>query len=273
MAIEGSLQSVDIQDIAQLLNINRSTGILHIQNSHIKGELYYSDGDIVNASLEGMTGSSAAYALMSQSEGNFHFEMARHDKPREIKRSIYDLLLEAARRKDTIKKIRATLKHDNIIFLPLVDVRIPHLAKDFTEFEKKLMSQLDGHKEIREIIEANKESAFEIFFVIYELEKKGHLKRVDIFKVLEVIELKKLFGKKNEVLIPESLVEEWTAQSMAYANPNAIEIRTQQRLFGQVLASAKANVASGTIQMPKQIMAQFEVNPGDKVLIKPASLN
>lgn len=273
MAIEGSLQSVDIQDIAQLLNINRSTGILHIQNSQIKGELYYSDGDIINAAVEGMTGASAAYALMSQSEGNFHFEITEHHKPREIVRSIYDLLLEAARRKDTIKKIRATLKHDNIVFLPLVDVRIPHLAKDFSEFEKKLLSQLDGCKEIREIIDASKESAFEIFFVIYELEKKGYLKRVDIFKVLEVVELKKLFGKKNEVHIPEVVVEEWTSQSMAYAAFEYVEIRTQSHLFGQVLATAKSNVAVGTIQMPKPIMAQFEVQPGDKVLVKPANLS
>lgn len=272
MAIEGSLQSVDIQDIAQLLNINRSTGILHIQNNQVKGELYYRDGDIVNAEVEGMTGASAAYALMSQSEGSFHFEIAAHDKPRVIMRSIYDLLLEAARRKDTIKKIRATLKHDNIVFMPLVDVRIPHLAKDFTDFEKKLMSQLDGHKEIREVFEQNKESAFEIFFVIYELEKRGYLKRVDIFKVLVVDELKKLFGKKNEVHIPAKVVDEWKTQSMAYANCNAIEIRTSKQLFGQVLASVKSNVSPGTILIPKAIMAQFEVRPGDKVLIKPMTL-
>lgn len=272
MAIEGSLQSVDIQDIAQLLNINRSTGILHIQNSHVKGELYYRDGEIVNAAIEGMTGAPAAYALISQSEGSFHFEIAEHDKPQVIMRSIYDLLLEAARRKDTIKKIRATVKHDNIVFLPLVDVRIPHLAKDFTEFEKKLMRQLDGHKDIREIFEQNKESAFEILFVIYELEKKGHLKRVDIYKVLVVVELKKLFGKKNEANIPQKVVDEWMSQSMAYANCNAIEIHTNKKLYGEVLASVKASVAPGTIQIPKAIMAQFEVNPGDKVLIKPMNL-
>jgi len=273
MAIEGSLQSVDIQDIAQLLNINRSTGLLHIQNSHVKGVLYYREGDIVNAEVEGMMGSSAAYALMSQGEGNFHFEIAAHDKSREITRSIYDLLLEAARRKDTIKKIRATIKHDNIVFMPLVDVRIPHLAKDFTEFEKKLLEQLDGHKEIREIINNNKKSAFEIFFVIYELEKKGHLKRVDIFKVLEVAPLKKLFGKKNEVYIPERVINEWQDQSMAYANCEAVEIRTNKMLFGEVRAHVKAGVESGTIQLPKPIMDQFEVVPGDKVLIKPVKLD
>lgn len=273
MAIEGSLQSVDIQDIAQLLNINRSTGLLHIQNSHVKGILFYREGDIVNAEVEGMTGLSAAYALMSQGEGNFHFEIADHAKTGEINRSIYDLLLEAARRKDTIKKIRATIKHDNIVFMPLVDVRIPQFAKEFTEFEIKLLRQHDGYKEIREVINNNKESAFEIFFVTYELEKKGHLKRVDIFKVLEVTPLKKLFGKKNEAYFPERVMNEWQGQSMTYANCEAIEIRTNKMLFGEVRAHVKAGVEPGTLQLPKAIMDQFEVETGDKVLVKPVKLD
>jgi NADP-dependent 3-hydroxy acid dehydrogenase YdfG len=49
MAIEGSLESVDIQDIVQLLNLNRSTGLLHIADAFMKGVIYYRDGDIVQA--------------------------------------------------------------------------------------------------------------------------------------------------------------------------------------------------------------------------------
>ena len=269
MAIEGSLESVDIQDIVQLLNINRSTGLLHIGNPTVKGILYYQDGEIVNARAEGMSGYNAAYALLSQIEGKFHFEIAEHRHPRLIQRSIHDLVLEAARRKDTIKKIRATLRHDNIIFLPLVDVRIPHLRKGFTEFEIKLLSRLDGQTDIKTIIAEHKESAFEIFYVIYELENRGHLKRVDIFKLLEVEELKKLFGKKNQAQIAAAVLEEWQLQSMTYANCEVVEIRTQKMLFGQVPALFKTGVANEKIQLPKNIMEQFEVVPGDKVLIKP----
>ncbi len=43
MAIEGSLESVDIQDIVQLLNINHSTGLLHIKGTTLAGVLYYRD--------------------------------------------------------------------------------------------------------------------------------------------------------------------------------------------------------------------------------------
>ena len=269
MAIEGNLKSVDIQDIVQLLHLNHSTGLLHIVGSNMKGVLYYRNGDIVNAEVEGMTGDAAAYVLLSQSEGSFHFEIAENTIAQQIKRSIHDLVLETARRKDTIQKIRTSITHDNIVFLPLVDIRIPHLRKEFKPFELELLSQLDGQTEIKNIIGKQKETAFEIFYVIYDLEKRGHLKRVDIYKMLEVVPLKKLFGKQTEVHISKTIMDEWVDQSMTYANCKVIEIRTQHNTFGQVQVVGKPNVPPGHIQMPKNILAQFEVTPGNKVLIKP----
>lgn len=270
MAIEGSLQSVDIQDIVQLLNLNQSTGLLHIRGPNLKGVLYYHEGDIVNAEVEGLRGEAAAYVLLSKSEGTFHFDITDHQVRREISRSIHDLVLEAARRKDTISNIRASIKHDNIVFLPLVDVRIPHLRKEFTEFEVELLSMLDGQTDIKKIMEKREESPFEVFYVIYDLEKRGHLKRVDIFKVLEVEELKKkLFGKNSEVHVSSGIVGEWVNQSVTYANCKILEIHTSHLTYGQVGLVAKANIFPGKIQIPKSIMEHFKLNSGDKVLVKP----
>jgi len=270
MAIEGNLSSVDIQDIVQLLEINRSTGLLHIKAGEIlNGLIYYRDGAIVNAEVEGMRGEPAVYVLLSQDEGTFHFEIAPHDATREINRAIHDLVLETARRKDTISKIRASIKHDNIVFLPLVDVRIPKLRKDFNEFELSLLSQLDGQTEVKNIIEKHKESAFEIFYVLYDLEQRGFLKRVEIYKILEVEPLKKLFGKNTDVHVARDLVDEWIEESMTYASCEFIEIRTRHNTFGQVGMVVKPNVPAGSILIPKQIMDQFEVEPGENVLVKP----
>lgn len=269
MAIEGSLESVDIQDIVQLLNLNRSTGLLHIVDGTMKGVLYYQEGEIVNADAEGLSGEAAAYMLLAKNKGSFNFEIADHGANRTITRSIHDLVLETARRKDTIGKIRASIKHDNIVFLPLVDVRIPAARKEFNQYELQLLSQLDGQTEIKKIIDKKKENAFEIFHVIYDLEKRGFLKRVDIYKILEVGTLKKLFGKATEAIIPQSIRDEWVEQSMTYADCEIVEIHTQHNTFGQVALSAKSTAPDGVIQIPKHIMAQFEVNDGDKVLIKP----
>jgi len=269
MAIEGNLNSVDIQDIVQLLNLNRSTGLLHVTSTDLGGLIYYRDGEIVNAEVESMSGSAAAYVLLSQSEGSFHFEIAEHSAERVINTPIHNLVLETARRKDTIQKIRHTIQHDNIVFLPLVDVRIPHLRKDFNDFELELLSKLNGEVEVKNVIAQHKESAFEIFYVLYDLEKRGFLKRVEIFKILEVKPLKKLFGRNADVHISKSLLEEWIEESMTYANCDVLELRTHHNTFGQLPMLIKPNVDPGVIMVPKAIMEQFEVADGEKVLVKP----
>lgn len=269
MAIEGSLDSVDIQDIVQLLNINKSNGILHIENTSLKGKIYYTDGDIINAEVEGMKGEAAAYVLLAQHEGNFFFQMTTHNAPRICSRSIHDLVLEAARRKDTIGKIRTTIGHDNIVYLPLVDIRIPHLAKDFSADEQATMKLLDGQADIQEVVELSNKSAFEVLYIIYDLEQKGHLKRVDIFKLLQVEVYKKLFGKATEVVLSDALLNDWSAESMVYADCDTLEIRTQKLNYGQVNFIVKGNVAPDRIMIPREIMDQLEIAVGEKVLVKP----
>ncbi|CAM2006740.1 DUF4388 domain-containing protein [Acanthopleuribacter pedis] len=270
MAIEGSLQSVDIQDIAQLLNINRSTGLLHIESDVVKGIIYYRDGSLVNAAAAGLDGDNAAYLLLSQNEGHFHFEIAEHDAAHVIQRSLHDLVLEAARRKDTIKRIRDSISHDNIVFLPLVDVRIPAQRKSFSEFEIKLLSMLDGQTDLKDVISRSGASDFEVVHVIYELEKKAVVKRVEVYKLLQVSPLRKLFGSKTDVQVTAALREDWIKESVIYADAKYVEIRTKNMVFGEVPLSPKPSGGSDDVMLvPKPIMAQFEVEDGEKVLVKP----
>jgi len=216
-----------------------------------------------------MDGESAAYVLLSQQEGDFQFQMTPISMERVIKRTIHDLVLEAARRKDTIGRIRSTIGHDNIIFLPLIDVRIPHLAKDFNEAEIAIMKALDGQADIRLVTKKIKKTAFDVLYNIFELEQKGHLKRVEIYKVLQVALLKKLFGKNSEVHVPTALMEDWKRESMVYADCKTVEIRTHKATYGQASMLVKPNLSSDQILMTKDLMEKFEVSLGDKVLVKP----
>jgi len=187
----------------------------------------------------------------------------------EIHKSIHDLVLEAARRKDTIGNIRTSIRHDNIVYLPLIDVRIPAFAKDFNKSELDIMENLDGQAEIQSIIDQHPKSAFEILYIIYELEQKGHIKRMDIYRLLEVDILKQLFGKANKVHVSPGLMDDWQSSSMTYSNVNTMEIRTQNRTYGQVEFLIKSQVPDGVVLLPKNLLAQFGVKTGDRVLVKP----
>lgn len=269
MAIQGSLSSVDIQDVVQLLNINRSTGILHMSSGSLLGKVFFRDGEVVNSEAEGLQGDAAAYVLLGLSEGEFNFEMTEFSQPRTIQRTIHDLILEAARRKDTIAKIRTSIHHDNIVFLPLIDVRIPTLAKDFSEQEIEVMKELNGQADIQVVIEKLGRNAFEVLYTIFELEQRGALKRVDIYKVLEVGLTKKLFGRATAVSIGSGLMDDWKRESMVYANCEVLEVRTQGRIVAVVPLEVKSGQDPRKVLLPKEYLQELEVSPGDKVLVKP----
>ena len=269
MAIEGSLNSVDIQDVVQLLNINGSTGRLRIQNTSIQGSVYFSEGEVVEAEVEGLRGDNAAFVLLGQADGTFRFQPELHNQPRTINRTIHDLVLEAARRKDTIQNIRTRISHNNIIFLPLVDVRIPEIAGRYSDIEKNLLSLLDGQADIQAIIKQVNKGEFETLYTLYELEQKGDLKRVNVFKLLEVHNRKSLFGAPKDVLISEKIMKDWENESAVYSGSQIIEIRTQQMIYGQIRFQAKPQIPDGQILMSKPIMDQFQVKEMNKVLIKP----
>jgi len=269
MAIEGSLNSVDIQDVVQLLNINASTGSLKIENEHIRGKVFFSDGEVIDAQAAGMQGENAAYLLFGQAEGSFRFVQEPHNRAQVIQRTIHDLVLEAARRKDTIQNIRTRITHNNIIFLPLVDVRIRSTAENYSEIEKTLLGMLDGQADIQAIIKKVDLGEFEVLYTLYELEQKGDLKRVNIFKLLEVHTRKALFGSPKDVLISEKVMQDWEQESAVYSGIQFVEIRTQQLIYGQIEVHAKAQIPDDHILMSKNIMEQFQVKSGDKVLVKP----
>jgi len=273
MAIEGSLKSVDIQDVVQLLNINASTGSLHIKNDTTHGQVFFSEGDVYDAQAEGLAGDNAAFVLLCQAEGHFKFQVEEHNRPRVINRTIHDLVLEAARRKDTIQNIRTRITHNNIIFLPLVDVRIHETAKNYSPLEKKLLSLLDGQTDIQQIIKKVSEGEFETLYTIYELEQKGDLKRLNVFKLLEVHPRKALFGAPKDVLISEKIMNDWESESALYSGTEIVEIHTQRQTFGQVRFVAKGQIPDDHILVPKLIMEQLKVFSGDKVLIKPIPHN
>ncbi|PIE02675.1 MAG: hypothetical protein CSA81_05840 [Acidobacteria bacterium] len=273
MAIEGSLTSVDIQDVVQLLNINKSTGSLLIDNKETKGIVFFSNGEICDAQVHSLSGLGAAYVLLGQSSGLFRFHNENHNRSRVIHKTIHDLVLEAARRKDTIQNIRTRISHNNIIYLPLVDVRIPSIAKKYSPLEKKMFSLLDGVSDIQQMIDKVGEGEFETLHTIYELEQRGDLKRVNIYKLLEVHPRKSLFKSPKEVVISEKIMDDWDRESALYSGVDIVEIHTQKLLYGQVKSIVKEQIPDNHILIPKGIMQQFQISENDRVLVKPIPLS
>jgi len=69
--LSGNLAEISIFDIVQILENNHLTGILMVRKSGVTGKIYFTEGLIVNAALEGESGLEAFRRLMQDANGGF----------------------------------------------------------------------------------------------------------------------------------------------------------------------------------------------------------
>lgn len=91
------LQSKSLVDIIQMEGLSQSSSTLTINNGRQQGQIWFINGDIVDAATESLQGEEAFFRILSWKTG--HFEAAAPDlrRPRRIQASYHALLLESAR--------------------------------------------------------------------------------------------------------------------------------------------------------------------------------
>jgi len=152
MSLKGSLSSINLADIIQLVSNSKQTGrfVLTRTNGQV-GYIYLRNGEIVHAEVEEYKGEDAIFTLISWSDGEFSIEEAQFDVPVTVQRPITSLLMEAARRIDEWKLLRK--KIGSIDAIP-----------DFSEIDKQerrkislstlewlIISKINGQKSISQI--------------------------------------------------------------------------------------------------------------------------
>ncbi|HEY7516180.1 MAG TPA: DUF4388 domain-containing protein [Vicinamibacteria bacterium] len=93
MAFQGSLTELHLPDIIQLVSVSGKTGVFHLTDGVLKGQIYLNDGKIVHAQLEDAAGEEAVYALAIWRTGEFRFDPGIATELRTITKSNTNLLM------------------------------------------------------------------------------------------------------------------------------------------------------------------------------------
>jgi hypothetical protein len=161
MSLKGSLTSINLADIIQLVSNSNQTGrfILTRTNGQ-QGMIYLKKGEIIHAEAESFKGEDAIFTLIAWDEGEFVFEEGTADVPTSIQRPITSLLMESARRIDEWKLLRK--KIGSIDAVPeFNDIDRQERRKiSLSTMEWVIIAKIDGKKNINQI---SKECAVNIF--------------------------------------------------------------------------------------------------------------
>src|SRR5947208_1733100 len=172
MAFQGSLTELHLPYSIQLISVSGKTGVFHLSDGPLKGQIYLHDGKIVHAQLEDAVGEEAVYTLAIWSQGEFKFEPGVATELRTITKSNTNLLMEAARRLDEwrvlSKKIPST---DMVPEFVVQEHREGQINLNTSEW--LILSKIDGHRSLKAIADATRLSAFDAAKVLYGLVATG----------------------------------------------------------------------------------------------------
>lgn len=172
MAFQGSLAELHLPDIIQLISVSGKSGVFHLTDLSLKGQIYLHEGQIIHAQLEDAIGEEAVYALAIWSRGEFRFEAGVATQQRTISKSNTNLLMEAARRLDEwrvlSKKIPST---DSIPEFVVQESREGQINLNTSEW--MILSKIDGQRSIKSMAATAGLSVFDVAKILYGLIATG----------------------------------------------------------------------------------------------------
>jgi hypothetical protein len=172
MAFQGSLAELHLPDIIQLISVSGKTGVFHLVDGPLNGQIYLQDGKIVHAQLDETSGEEAVYALAIWSQGDFKFEPGLETAYRTISKSNTNLLMEAARRLDEWRVLSKKIPSTEMIPEFVVqDSREGQINLNTSEW--LILSKIDGNRSIKGIAAVSGLSVFDAAKILYGLIATG----------------------------------------------------------------------------------------------------
>jgi len=172
MAFQGSLAELHLPDIIQLVSVSGKTGVFHLIDGHLKGQIYLHEGRIVHATLDDVSGEEAVYALAIWNKGDFKFEPAPPSEIKTISKSNTNLLMEAARRLDEWRVL--SKKIPSVEMIPEFVVQENREGQiNLNTSEWLILSKIDAHRSVKAIGQASGLSVFDASKILYGLIATG----------------------------------------------------------------------------------------------------
>jgi hypothetical protein len=270
--LRGKLQSISLVDVLQLLHANRKTGELLVNRApRQSGVMYVQNGEVVHAETAKAQGEPAAFDILEWDQGGFEFVTTPVRVPATIRRTVPDLLMEAARTTDTRRHLSAIFPDLSVVPWPVF--KGPNLTKDLRIFEedRPVLDYLDGYRTFQEIINESQLGDVTVLQTCATLHGAGRLEllRPTVSASVACARVG-LFGSAERIRLAKAHEAHWVAMGPYGATP--LERVRVVWSRNSVLAPVQfvKNMGEQTVGMSRELMQSWEMPEGIFVTIRPA---
>ena len=179
MSLKGSLDSVNLADIMQLVSNSRQSGRFVLsKDTGTTGYIIIKNGEIIHSKVDNFHGEDALFTLIAWGKGEFVFEEGHFEEETTITRSVTSLLMEAARRIDEWKLLRK--KIGSIDAIPTFnEINKNERRKiSLSTLEWIVIAKIDGKLTIGQISKASGINIYDTARIIFGMITSGLLKLV-----------------------------------------------------------------------------------------------
>jgi hypothetical protein len=175
MSLDGSLEDFGLSDVLQLIHIGKRTGVLMVSSEGKVAEIYFKDGEPIHAVIGDEVGEKAVYKVFNWREGQFRFETKLVSVPETITVGSQNLILEATRRIDEWAKLRRLIPSSKSVLVFSTDPRGGSENITLEPQEWRILSLVDGRRNVEEIAERSGFSELKTTTILYGLVSSGLL--------------------------------------------------------------------------------------------------
>jgi hypothetical protein len=207
MALAGDLQDFEITDVFQLIQLGQKDGVLSIQTANDSGVVYFKSSLVVHAQTNTIQGEPAIDTILSWKKGQFIFNPDEETHLHTVDLPIQQVILEAARRIDELKRIQKLIPHFNVV---VEIIEVPQAGIDRIQLnprEWKVLSFVDGTMTIKQISQKANIPEFETAKIFYGMISSGLVKVVSSASE-KTEEKKEVKSKPAPEVTPEPKKEE-----------------------------------------------------------------
>lgn len=184
MALEGDLSEFHLTDIIQLIDLSKKSGAVFLQGQRsqqrFEGWMYFRDGKIIGARLEGLPALEAAYTFFTFVSGPFRFhDDVQLDVPT-ITQSNEMIIMEGIMRQEAWLKLQ-----EHVPSLNMVPRLVPNPAATGSEInleadEWRVLTMVNGKNTVAQIAQRSGLGEMRTCEIISELLVSGLIERRDV---------------------------------------------------------------------------------------------
>ena len=268
--LKGALESISLTDVAQLLHVNRKTGMLQVSSGKVSGVLYFSKGEIVHAETLAHRGEMAAFEILEWVSGQFEFLSTQVQTPASIRRTVPDLLMDSARLSDSRKRLHSIFPR--LTAVPWPTLPLPQLTEGIKLFaeDRRVIPFFDGYRDFQDVMKASGKNDVAVLQAACILKDAGRLDVLEPDAHVSVVTMKTgLFKKGDHLELPKEMEGWWTG-----LGPYAQGVKNLRVIWPNGPAVERVEFVPGLMEhllsIPRELMQAWNLAEGSHVKVRPA---